>query len=142
MAVQRSVEEFDTRVQAIIKEKCTAIHPVVEWRFRQAVLTGLERHGKDGTVSSEMEPIVFRDVYPLYAIADIRGSSTHRSWAIQADLLTQLGLARDVLQTAHDERALPILAQLTHRIDSHATELEVSLRSGEDRKSTRLNSSH
>src|SRR5215510_5623245 len=29
MAVQRSVEELDARVQAMIKEKCTAIHPVV-----------------------------------------------------------------------------------------------------------------
>src|SRR5207247_778 len=36
MAVQRSVEELDARVQAMIKEKCTAIHPVVEWRFLRA----------------------------------------------------------------------------------------------------------
>src|SRR5262244_1733764 len=42
MAVQRSVEELDTRVQARIKEKCTAIHPVVEWRFRKAVLNSFE----------------------------------------------------------------------------------------------------
>src|SRR5207249_2032257 len=43
MAVQRSVEELDTRVQAMIKEKCTAIHPVVEWRFRKAVFNTIER---------------------------------------------------------------------------------------------------
>src|SRR5262245_17172557 len=43
MAVQRSVEELDTRIQALIKEKCTAIHPVVEWRFRKAVLNSIER---------------------------------------------------------------------------------------------------
>jgi hypothetical protein len=79
-----------------------------------------------------MEPIVFRDVYPLYAISDIRGSSTHRAWAIQADLLTQLGLARDVLRAAHDARALPILDQLTHRIDGHVAEIEVTLRSGDE----------
>ena len=65
-----------------------------------------------------MEPIVFRDVYPLYALADIRGSSTQRSWAIQADLLAQLALARDVLRAAHEARPLPILDQLTHRIDT------------------------
>src|SRR5256712_2159659 len=38
MAVQRSMDEFDTRIQAIIKEQCTAIHPAVEGRFRQAAL--------------------------------------------------------------------------------------------------------
>src|SRR5204862_443293 len=38
MAVKRSVDELHSRIQAFIKEKATAIHPVVEWRFRQAVL--------------------------------------------------------------------------------------------------------
>ena len=129
MAVKRSVDEFDGRVQAFIKEKCTAIHPVVEWRFRQAALDGLERRalGADGP-PAEIEPIVFRDVYPLYALADIRGSSTQRARAIQADLLAQLALARDVLRAAHDVRPLPILDQLAHRVRGHAAQVEVGLR--------------
>lgn len=132
VAVKRSMDELDSRIQAFIKEKATAIHPVVEWRFRQAVLQSLERHPAAGTPPAEMEPIIFRDVHPLYAVSDIRGSSTHRSWAIQADLLTQLGLARDVLRAAHDARALPILDQLTHRVDTHASAIEVILRSGDE----------
>ena len=36
MAIKRSMDELNTRVQAVIKEQCTAIHPAVEWRFRQA----------------------------------------------------------------------------------------------------------
>ena len=72
----------------------------IEWRFRKAVFDSFER-ARPGATSppTEMERIVFPDVYPLYAIADIRGSSTQRSWAIQSDLLAQLGLARDVLRT-------------------------------------------
>src|SRR5262245_26835777 len=133
MAVKRSMDEFDNRVQAFIKEKCTAIHPVVEWRFRRAAFNGLEQRGAEASgAPPEMEPIVFSDVYPLYAIADIRGSSTQRSWAIQGDLLTQLGLARDVLQAAHDARALPILDQLTHRINAQMGAIEVGLRSGDE----------
>src|SRR5207249_4515380 len=50
MAVQRSMEELNTRIQALIKEKCTAIHPVVEWRFRKAVLTSIERHATGADV--------------------------------------------------------------------------------------------
>jgi hypothetical protein len=105
MAVKRSIDEFDNRVEAVIKEKCTAIHPVVEWRFRKAVVDSLDRQ-QSGSASppTEMERIVFPDVYPLYAIADIRGSSTQRSWAIQSDLLAQLGLARDALRAAHAAR--------------------------------------
>jgi hypothetical protein len=132
VAVKRSMDELEGRVQAMIKEKCTAIHPVVEWRFRAAVLNGFERRAAAVELASEMEPIVFRDVYPLYAIADIRGSSTQRSWAIQGDLLTQLGLARDVLRAAHGARALPILDQLAHRVETLMSGIEVSLRSGDE----------
>jgi GAF domain-containing protein len=91
MAVQRSMEELNARIQALIKEKCTAIHPVVEWRFRKAVLQTLEDRAPDAMGAVEIDSIVFPDVYPLYALADIRGSSTQRSLAIQADLLAQLG---------------------------------------------------
>jgi hypothetical protein len=132
MAVKRSVDELHARIQAFIKEKATAIHPVVEWRFRQAVLESLERQPSGGPSGGELPPIVFRDVYPLYAVSDIRGSSTHRSSAIQADLLTQLGLARAVLRAAHDARALPILEHLTDRIDIHSSGIEINLRSGDE----------
>jgi hypothetical protein len=130
VAVKRSVAELHARVEGFIKEQFTAIHPVVEWRFRKAVLELME-HGASGQ-PREMEPIVFRDVHPLYAVSDIRGSSTHRAWAIQADLLTQLGLARDVLRAAHRARPLPILDQLTHRVDGYTAEIEVTLRSGDE----------
>jgi hypothetical protein len=133
MAVKRSVDELEARVQAFIKEKCTAIHPVVEWRFRRAVLDGLERRApaaEGGT--DELEPIVFRDVHALYALADIRGASTQRARAVQADLLGQLALARDVLATAHDLRRLPVLDQLAHRVKGCLTQVEASLGAGDE----------
>ncbi|MBI1846984.1 MAG: GAF domain-containing protein [Candidatus Rokubacteria bacterium] len=43
MAVQRSMEELNARIQTEIKERFTAIHPTVEWRFRKAVLDSMER---------------------------------------------------------------------------------------------------
>ena len=132
VAVKRSVNELHSRVESFIKEQFTAIHPVVEWRFRKTVLEAMEQPGTADHGGRDMEPIVFRDVHPLFAVSDIRGSSTHRAWAIQADLLRQLGLAREVLRAAHDARALPILDQLTHRIDGHVAEIEVTLRSGDE----------
>jgi hypothetical protein len=132
VAVKRSVDELHSRVESFIKEQFTAIHPVVEWRFRKTVLQAMEHPGSAEQGGRDMDPIVFRDVHPLFAVSDIRGSSTHRAWAIQADLLKQLGLAREVLRAAHDARALPILDQLTHRIDAHVAEIEVTLRSGDE----------
>src|SRR5262249_28806807 len=117
MAVQRSVEELDARVQAMIKEKCTAIHPVVEWRFRKAVFNTIERKSESvSDAAAEMEPIVFENVYPLYGLADIRSSSVQRRVAIRADLLTQLRLAAEVLRAACEARALLALAALSYGV--------------------------
>src|SRR5688572_1006045 len=130
MAVQRSMEELNARIQTEIKERFTAIHPVVEWRFRKAVLDGLERTGDPA--AAELQPIVFEDVYPLYALSDIRGSSTQRAHAIQADLLAHLALARDVMETAYQARRLPALDQLRYRIDEHAEQIREHLAAGDE----------
>jgi hypothetical protein len=130
MAVRRSLDELHTRVQAVIKERCTAIHPVVEWRFRQAVLASTER--RTGAMGRQLEPIVFRDVHPLYGAADIRGSSTQRNLAIQADALAHLGLAREVVETARRARPLPVLDELLFRLDRQARGLAVALNSGDE----------
>jgi hypothetical protein len=130
MAVQRSMEEFNVRIQTQIKERFTAIHPVVEWRFRKAVLDGLERAGDPA--AAELDPIVFQGVYPLYALSDIRGSSTQRAQAIQGDLLAQLRLARDVVEAAYRARRLPALDQLRYRIEQHAAQVGEHMAAGDE----------
>jgi hypothetical protein len=125
MAVQRSMDELDTRIQAVIKEQCTAIHPAVEWRFRQAAIRWIEQ--RQSGALAEMEPIVFDQVYPLYGVADIRGSSTHRSTAIQADLVAHLELARDILQLGYAYSPLPLLTALSFHACRHIAHLEAGL---------------
>jgi GAF domain-containing protein len=132
MAVQRSVEELNSRIQSVINEQCTAIHPAVEWRFRRAVLNSFERHRATATAVTELEPIVFEGVYPLYGLADIRGSSTQRGQAIQADLLTQLRLAKAVIQTASEARSSPALDELAYRLDKRTAQIERSLDSSDE----------
>jgi GAF domain-containing protein len=132
MAVQRSVEELNSRIQTVINEQCTAIHPAVEWRFRKAVLNAFERQRGSASVVTELEPIVFEGVYPLFGLADIRGSSTQRGRAIQADLLQQLRLARTVIQSASETRPGPALDELAFRIDSRAAQIERGLNSSDE----------
>ena len=132
MAVQRSVEELNSRIQTVINEQCTAIHPTVEWRFRKAVLNAFERQRGSASVVTELEPIVFEGVYPLFGLADIRGSSTQRGRAIQTDLLHQLRLARAVIQSASETRSGPALDELAFRIDSRAAQIERGLNSSDE----------
>jgi hypothetical protein len=133
MAVQRSMEELENRIQAFIKAKATAIHPSVDWRFRQAVLRTMDRRRAGGLDSQlEMEPIVFSDVYPIYALSDVRSSSTLRAQAIQADLRTQLHLAHGVVEAAHAVKPLPALHELAYRIGQHRTDIEDGLTTGDE----------
>ena len=131
VAVKRNAEDLQTRIQAIIKEKFTAIHPTMEWRFTDAarnLLTKLE----DGNRGAEMEAIVFHDVYPLHGSSDIRGSSTARNEAIQGDLIEHLTLANKVLKKASDYQALPILDELKFYVGKHLRRLRQGVISGDE----------
>jgi hypothetical protein len=133
MAVQRSMEELDNRIEAFIKAKATAIHPSVDWRFRQAVLRTMDRRRESGLdVQLEMEPIVFSDVYPLYALSDVRGSSTLRGRSIQADLRTQLALALEIVEAAHGAKPLPAFHELAYRVRQHQHAIEGTLATGDE----------
>jgi hypothetical protein len=79
-----------------------------------------------------MEPIVFENDYPLYGLADIRGASVQRGVAIQADLLTQLRLAADVLRAAREAQSLPALDELCFRVDKRVAQVQQSLNSGDE----------
>ena len=115
-AVKRRIDDFTSSVQTIIKEKCTAIHPSIEWRFRDAALNLLDRR-RSGETVTEMEEIEFRQVYPLYGQSDIRGSSAAQNKAVQTDLSEQLSLAKEIVTLAYDLKPMPFLLELVHRID-------------------------
>jgi hypothetical protein len=129
-AIKRSQEEFENQLEMIIRQKCTAIHPTVSWRFTEAAerLVNSKRFFAD----ADLEEIVFNDVYPLYGQVDIQSSSTKRNQAIQADLIEQLKSADKVLDATINKFPLPIYKELQFRIDSYIQKLENSLVSGDE----------
>lgn len=130
LAIHRGVEEQEDRVQAIIKEQYTSIHPAVEWRFREAALNFW--HQEQTGESPQADSIVFQDVYPLYGLSDIRGSSEVRNASIQADLVKQLELAHAVLIEAQKYRPLHVIDEMSYRVGSYSAEIESELRSGDE----------
>ena len=125
-ALRRSLDEREDHIQAVIKRQCTAVHPVVEWRFREAALRFLEAPPEPGA-RQRMEPIIFNEVYPLHGLTDIRSSSTHRTEAIASDLTEQLSLAFAIVVEASARRPLPGLDELGYRIQRYVGELEQGL---------------
>jgi GAF domain-containing protein len=129
LALNRSLDQLDQRIQTVIKEECTAIHPSVEWRFKKAALNYIQ-NPEEGITG--LEPIAFPEVYPLFGVSDIRTSSDHRNAAIQADLIEHFRMAKDILLLAHRHRDLPILPSFAHRIDKHIAGLELGLNAGDE----------
>lgn len=101
------------------------IHPAVEWRFVQEA----ERR----SWGLPPETIIFADVYPLYGISDIRGSSEERNRAIQADLLEQFRLGLAIVetlcktQTTHlgQQLRLDLLDYIQHLQEKVTVDMEV-----------------
>jgi hypothetical protein len=130
MAVKKALGDLDHRVQSVIKEKCTAIHPAVEWRFKKAVFQHLEnlRMGK----TSEIESIIFKDVFPFYGVSDIRGSTDERNRAIQKDLAEHLNLAQKVIQSANEAKPMLILQEVARRINGHLKRIQAGLETSDE----------
>ncbi|WP_152560089.1 GAF domain-containing protein [Hymenobacter sp. IS2118] len=131
VAVKRNAEDLQTRVHAIIREKFTAIHPTMEWRFMDAARNLLAKV-EAGNRTAEMEAIVFEDVYPLHGSCDIRSSSTARNEAIQGDLVEHLTLANKVLKKASEYQQLPILDELKFYVTKNLKRLREGLLSGDE----------
>ena len=131
VAVKRNAEDLQSRVQAIIREKFTAIHPTMEWRFTDAARNLLAQLDA-GNRTAEMEPIVFEDVYPLHGSCDIRSSSVVRNEAIQGDLIEHLTLANKVLKKASEYQQLPILDELRFYVTKNLKRLREGILSGDE----------
>lgn len=130
VAVKNALNDLDKQIQAVIKEQCTAVHPSVEWRFEQAAMRHLANR-RQGS-GEAMEPIVFSEVYPLFASSDIRGSTRLRNEAIAADLARHLELGLEVVKRAHQLNPLPILGELAGRVARRRNRLEGGLKSGDE----------
>ena len=130
IAIRQSIEDFNTKVQTVIKEKCTAIHPSVEWKFRSAARYYLEK--ADVSPGEDVEPIVFDNVYPLFGVSDIRSSSIQRNAAIQSDLTTHLDLAQDVVASANRLRPLSVFDEVIYRAEKLRNRIEKELDSSDE----------
>jgi hypothetical protein len=129
-AVKRVKEEMSTEVRAIIQEECTNIHPSVQWRFLEAGNNLLlkRRRGEKAL----LEEITFKDVYPLFGLADVRNSSQERTTAIQRDLQQNLKMAKDLLQKINVHKKLPLLEEVTFKTELQLEKINHGLASGDE----------
>ena len=100
--LQRSIDEFDAELKAIIKENYTAVQPSVEWKFYETAWHFLRDNYWKGDHSG-LEPIRFKNVYPLYGALDIRNSTIERNKALKSDLQMQFGILTETLTALQED---------------------------------------
>ena len=92
------------------------IHPAVEPHF--------VREAERRSWGLPPEPIIFKNLYPLYGISDIRGSSVERNKAIQTDLLEQFGLAQFVVNEVCSSASNAFARQLQQELGDRIQQLQ------------------
>ena len=124
------IDDYETQLKAIIQEKYTAIHPAVEWRFKQAAE---EAFSMRSIGQKELEKtIMFEQIHPLYGQTDVKKSSLRRNEAIRKDISIQLNETEKIFKAAVKENGLPVYKMLLQQIRSHKEMLEHNLGAGDE----------
>ncbi|MGF7036831.1 GAF domain-containing protein [Mucilaginibacter lappiensis] len=124
--IDRKIAEFRNRVQAVIQNNYTTLHPSVNWKFEREVhnFIRITASGK----GYDLREIKFKNVYPLYAQLDIQNSSITRNNSTLNDLTDQLGqLARLftlVGSENHEAQVTPALSRIQLILDDLASGLK------------------
>jgi len=107
LALLKCRDNFQYKIEKVIKEKFTALQQSVEWKFEEVAWDHLRRNSNE-----EEKNVVFDNVFPLYGAIDIRNSSVERSHALQKDLKEHLLLIDETLRRLNSVVQLPLLEGL------------------------------
>lgn len=121
-AGHRFKQEHRNRIEAIIQEEFTSIHPSVKWRFTEEAEKLIK--AEESNVQYSFKDPMFEGVYPLHGQLDIRGSSNLRNKAVRKDILTQLNSVESILTTVAHELGTPALEATMNDINEIKLELK------------------
>jgi predicted metalloenzyme YecM len=93
--IDRKRNEMQNKVQAVIQNYYTTLHPSVYWKFRQEAQNFI--HSTNSGLEYTLKQIKFNEVYPLYGQVDISESSATRNASVQADLTNEVNQVITIL---------------------------------------------
>ncbi len=106
LGTNRFIQELEDSTRLTIQQQFSSVHSSVDWRFREVATKFYWQKHVDGK-EAKIDPIVFKDLYPIYGQADIVGSSKIRNKSIKADLIDNL------------QRAIEVMHQCRARLEFH-----------------------
>lgn len=117
------LESLENHASLFIQQHYTSIHPSVEWKFKEVSKKYLRsKIFKDENAT--LDPIVFKDVYPLFAQADIVGSSTLRNKSIETDLIDNLEQIKKAIIACRNKLEFQLLDIYLSKVEENLERLK------------------
>lgn len=124
-SLERNFKENEHKIDAIIQQEYTSIHPSVYWKFRQVVTKFLKSN--KNIEEYNFKDIVFEDVYALFGQIDIKNSTQNRQIATIEDLKKQIQYLLEILENIQLENKLIILDQIKYELNRYLNEITSNL---------------
>ncbi|MCF0055964.1 GAF domain-containing protein [Dyadobacter sp. CY356] len=126
-----STEEFDAKIENIIRDKFTPLRPSVQWKFNEAAWHYLES-SRGETNIADIETVTFEKVHPLYGAIDIRNSTFERNRAVKEDIKNQLNLLTNTLSSLKEIVRIETAETLVCSCDKWSSEINEYLSSADE----------
>jgi hypothetical protein len=114
--LQNNINDFQTKVDDIIKDKFTSIQPSVQWKFKEVAWHYLRDNSREPQ-NNFIERIQFKNVFPLYGAIDIRNSTIERNKALSEDLITHFKALIDLIVQIKKHYSLGLLDEMIFKCE-------------------------
>ncbi len=128
---QYRIDEFNSEMDEVLKDKFTALQPSVQWKFNEAVWNFLKKEKKKWK-TQEVDTVTFKGLYPLFGAIDIRNSTTERNVALRSDLKLQLAKLVETLTELQKITPLDLIRKLLFEAQGWQERINSLLSSSEE----------
>lgn len=118
---QAMIHLFNLRIDNVIKDQFTTLHPSVHWRFNEAAWNFIQKRESDP--NAVIEPVSFPGVYPLYGAVDVRNSTVERNNALRNDMQYQLEMLENLLQGIRSHQDLSLMDEIIYKTQNWRNQL-------------------
>ncbi|RZL50579.1 MAG: GAF domain-containing protein [Pedobacter sp.] len=129
--LQYRIEEFNAKMDSVLKDKFTALQPSVQWKFNQVVWDYLKK-SKNKKKTHEIDTVTFKGLYPLFGAIDIKNSTIERNYALQEDLKVQLNILSETLENLRVVVRLDLLDKILFNCNNWKSRIDDFINSSEE----------
>lgn len=124
--IDRKINDLQNRIQAIIQNNYTTLHPSVYWKFKREAQKYIQSINAGSAYM--LKEIVFGDVYPLYGQVDIKDSSITRNLSVKSDLLNQLNHLINIFEQLNQHKLIVTAEKHLLEFKAFVDDLSVNVR--------------